>query len=458
MPWYHRGMRLKQFCWGASAGFLFSIAIPAVAHPLDVAYLDFGKTTDGQLTLTAAVHPYQAFELVRDTSVVRFELAKLQKNGDLISAYVQDHVRVTRGGAPCEWQAGSANTPPTEIEAIGDGVTVAGELACQSDASDVLVESTIFLDGFPSQTTVLRLDLPDGFADRVTLDRSHRTGSVDVHNLFVIGGATQDMSRASANRRPDAVLGSVAQRLLDPGIGWWGMISLLFAACVIGALHALGPGHGKSLLAAMLVGERATFRHLLGLGTVMTVTHVSDVFFMALVAGAVSAILPPTQLLNILQAISAVGLIGFGLYGIVRSWIRFRLIQNNPEFGDEEEAHIRAHALGMPHAHGAAEASYRRALWMGFIGSLAPCPTAWAVFLGTVSAGRAGVGVALLVAFTLGLYATIMFVGVLLLKSRAFALRHTPARVTYALPILSSVLVTALGVAFLIRLVFSVKI
>ena len=429
--------------------------------------MDFAKTANNQLSLTVAVHPYQAYEIVRAGSTARFDLEALKKNGDLISAYIQDRMSVSRGGKPCTWDAGSAITPPTEIEALGDGVTVSGALTCASDVMTIDARSDVFVEEFPTQTTIMRLQLPDGFADRATMDKSNKSASIDLTELYaatstdVNATSTILMSRA---RRPDAPEAEIAMKFLDPGIGWWGAIGVLFAAIAVGALHAMGPGHGKSLLAATLVGERATVRNVLALGTVMTVTHVADVFLLSIAAGVISAVLPPTQLLNILQVVSAIGLVGFGLWNLRRAIIQYRLTKNSFSFATSDDAHRRAHELGMPHTHGQEHVhehghhhhekkSFRSVLWMGFIGSLAPCPTAWAIFMATLSVGRAGAGLLLLIAFTIGLYGTILTVGILLVTSQAFAAKRTPARITYALPIVSALIVTGLGVGFLVNLV-----
>jgi ABC-type nickel/cobalt efflux system permease component RcnA len=85
------------------------------------------------------------------------------------------------------------------------------------------------------------------------------------------------------------------------------------------------------------------------------------------------------------------------------------------------------------------------------VGSLAPCPTAWAIFAATLSVGRLAVGVLLLVAFTIGLHITILAVGVLLVISKKYALRRTSIRLTYALPIISACVIVGLGSALLIR-------
>jgi nickel/cobalt exporter len=427
------------------------------------------------LTLTVAIHPYQAFELVRGGTVERFDLEKLRSSGDLVSAYVQNHVSVAHDGGACSWDADSAHTPPTEIEAVGDGVTISGPLHCPSfelraPSSLLSLTSDIFLDGFPSQTNIVRLDLPDGYADRATMDARSRSVDVDVSPLSATTSATDTLSHPA--RRPDAPYAELAKRILDPGIGIIGLVSLLASAFVIGMLHALGPGHGKSLMAATLVGQRATFRRVFALGTVMTVTHVSDVFILAILASSISAVLPPTALLQTIQLISAFGLIVFGILNLWRAIIRYRQVASDQMSGALDDAHRRAHELGLPHAHEHAhehgghghgtrisnlesrnDPNFKRVLWLGFIGSLAPCPTAWAVFMATLAVGRPGAGFAILVAFSLGLYTTILLIGSLFVTSTAFALRHTPARLTYVLPVISALCIVLLGIMLSVRLV-----
>src|SRR4029079_3880638 len=52
-----------------------------------------------------------------------------------------------------------------------------------------------------------------------------------------------------------------------------GMAMLLLLAALFGAAHALTPGHGKTMVAAYLIGERGTARHAVVLGLVTTITH-----------------------------------------------------------------------------------------------------------------------------------------------------------------------------------------
>src|SRR5207247_125084 len=75
----------------------------------------------------------------------------------------------------------------------------------------------------------------------------------------------------TSHQAGDRALGEVATTeahgllhlLLDPARGFW---LLLLLAAGFGAIHALTPGHGKTLVAAYLVGERGTLWHAVLLG------------------------------------------------------------------------------------------------------------------------------------------------------------------------------------------------
>src|SRR2546421_3084452 len=112
----------------------------------------------------------------------------------------------------------------------------------------------------------------------------------------------------------------------------------LVIALFWGAAHALSPGHGKSIIAAYLVGSRGTARHAVLLGLTVTVTHTVGVFALGLVTLALSAFLVPEQLYPWLNLVSALLVVGVGL-GVLRWRLR-------------DWRHGRAHARGRDHSHG----------------------------------------------------------------------------------------------------------
>jgi ABC-type nickel/cobalt efflux system permease component RcnA len=70
----------------------------------------------------------------------------------------------------------------------------------------------------------------------------------------------------------------IAVHTLTPGIALLGLLLAGF----LGAVHALSPGHGKTVVGAYLVGSRGTPRHAAFLGLTVTVTHTAGVFALGL--------------------------------------------------------------------------------------------------------------------------------------------------------------------------------
>ena len=68
-----------------------------------------------------------------------------------------------------------------------------------------------------------------------------------------------------------------------------------------GAAHALSPGHGKSIVAAYLVGSRGTPRHAVFLGLTVTVTHTIGVFALGLITLSLSAVHRPRPALPVAE-------------------------------------------------------------------------------------------------------------------------------------------------------------
>ena len=83
-------------------------------------------------------------------------------------------------------------------------------------------------------------------------------------------------------------------------------------AFALGAGHALTPGHGKTLMAAYLVGTKGTPIHAVGLGLSITVSHTIGILVIAgLVVGA-QGLLPPDVVVRAAPAVAAVTIAGLG--------------------------------------------------------------------------------------------------------------------------------------------------
>jgi len=195
-------------------------------------------------------------------------------------------------------------------------------------------------------------------------------------------------------------------------------------AFVLGAMHALSPGHGKTLVAAYLVGNRGTARHALFLGAVVTLTHTAGVFLLGIVTLFLSGYVVPERLYPWMGFISGLTILGIGI----------KLFQQR---------------LGKFAAHHHHHDLSRRSLFaMGLSGGIVPCPSALVVLLSAIALHRIQAGLLFIVAFSLGLASVLVAIGVLVVRAGQWLSRFDSHRGTLQLlPIASAVLVTIIGCA-----------
>ncbi len=87
------------------------------------------------------------------------------------------------------------------------------------------------------------------------------------------------------------------------------------------------PGHGKTIVAAYLVGASGKFYHAIALGTIVTLTHTGSVFALGLATLAASSYLMPSNIFPLLEIISGllIVILGIGLLiPRIRDWLKKR--------------------------------------------------------------------------------------------------------------------------------------
>ena len=220
------------------------------------------------------------------------------------------------------------------------------------------------------------------------------------------------------------------------------LLSLL-VAMFWGAAHAFSPGHGKSIVAAYLVGSRGTARHAALLGLTVTVTHTIGVFALGLVTLSLSAFVVPDHLYPWLNLVSALLIVAVGL-----SVLRWRLREWR-----RRTAHDHHHHHDHDHDHGNDQAlSTRRLLGVGISGGIVPCPTALVVLLAAISLHRVGYGLILILAFSAGLAAAMTGIGLVAVTAkRAFEHVDFNGGLIRLLPAISALVVLGLGLAMTVR-------
>lgn len=246
----------------------------------------------------------------------------------------------------------------------------------------------------------------------------------------------------------------------------------LLVAAALGALHAFSPGHGKTVVGAYLVGSRGTPRHAAFLGLTVTITHTAGVFALGLVTLFASQYVVPERLFPILSFVSGgiVAAIGFSLF--VR---RLRAARRQPRVHDHTHDHDHTHHAhphnhvhhehvhGHPHRHShggrshshlppgtdGTPVTWRNLLALGISGGLLPCPSALVVLLSAIALHRVGYGLLLVVAFSIGLAATLTAIGLAFVYAGGFVKRSRLGAIdnplVRLLPVVSAFVIMCIG-------------
>lgn len=236
--------------------------------------------------------------------------------------------------------------------------------------------------------------------------------------------------------------------------GFWVLLSAAFIAAGLGALHALEPGHGKTLVAAYLVGSRGKARHAVLLGLVVTAAHTAGVYLLGAIALYASHYIVPEQLYPWLGAISGCTVAGLGAV----IFLRHLTGETGEHLHDSAEQHSHWFTTifrkpqvenSKPREPGRPDApvSLGQLCALGITGGIVPCPAALVVLLSAFSLHRIGFGLFLITAFSLGLAAVLVVVGLGMVYAKQFLGRVKPSAAWQRyLPLLSSAFMVVLGI------------
>lgn len=248
--------------------------------------------------------------------------------------------------------------------------------------------------------------------------------------------------------------------------GFWFLLTAAFIAAGLGAFHALEPGHGKTIVAAYLVGSQGTALHACMLGLIVTASHTAGVYLLGAVTLYASRYILPERLYPWLGAFSGLTIAGLGIYLF---WQRWR--GKNTHGHSHPHTHSHSHSHSHPHSHAHDHAhphehhhhhdhphvhgsvSKRQLLALGITGGIVPCPAALVVLLSAVALHRIAFGLFLILAFSIGLAAVLIAIGLLMVYARRFmaGVSGEGRVITRWLPITSSVFITVLGFAIAFR-------
>jgi ABC-type nickel/cobalt efflux system permease component RcnA len=276
-------------------------------------------------------------------------------------------------------------------------------------------------------------------------------------------------------RRTRNLVDAISSPTLEPRVAFL----TLLGALLLGAVHALSPGHGKTIVGAYLIGSRGTPRHAVFLGLTVTITHTLGVFALGFATLYASRFIVPERLFPVLSLISALLVLGMGITLLIRRGRSARAALTVASAGfptfhplapmsslpgtrrnfvlapnaQHIDSTLHSHGGGPLHSHlppGATgeKITWRSLLALGISGGLVPCPSAMILLLAAVALNKTAYGMLLVAAFSVGLAITLTLVGLAFLYARnRFTRPGTGSRWTQLMPVLSAATITLLGVA-----------
>src|SRR5262245_2319275 len=260
-------------------------------------------------------------------------------------------------------------------------------------------------------------------------------------------GRGEDGATAIAPRGLDRLSVAYTELVSRHKLTLWFGAAALVAALLLGGLHAIAPGHGKTIMAAYLVSAQGTARQAATIGLTVAATHTVGVIGLAALLTVASV--APERIYPWLGALSGALLLAVGAMLLVTAVRRGAAGHHGHRHahpaGHHHDHHHDHHGHRTGGEHGRQEHGSlprrRTLIGMGVIGGLVPSPSALLVLLGGIALGRPWFGFLLVVAYGLGLAATLTGIGLALARGAALLrAAHATNRMARLLPKMAATL------------------
>jgi nickel/cobalt exporter len=289
-------------------------------------------------------------------------------------------------------------------------------------------------------------------APRPTPSSRMAASSVTSNSVRVETPGRAEPLRLQANQQ-QTPRSAFTELIAAPRLGLRVVLLALVVAASLGAFHALEPGHGKTVVAAYLVGSRGTAWHALVLGLIVTASHTAGVYLLGAVTLYASHYVVPERLYPWLGLVSGLTIAALGFVLFLR---RYAGGASHPHHHDHDGHHASAghshHHHHHAHGHHGGEGpegpvSVRALVALGVTGGIVPCPAALVVLLSAVALRRVGFGLVLIMAFSVGLAAVLIGIGLLMVYARRFMSRFQGEGplITRWLPLTSAAVIALSG-------------
>jgi nickel/cobalt exporter len=262
----------------------------------------------------------------------------------------------------------------------------------------------------------------------------------------------------------DFVKEALYRQELDPAF----LALILGVAFVLGAIHALGPGHGKSLMAAYLVGARGRIQDAVILSLSITFSHIASVIIIGFVAFLLMDVFWSEKMSLWLGIVSGILITIIGIWLFIqrlRVWqlkrnyslypVRSSGEKNSAENNHDHHHPSSAHYSLHRHSHSSYDPNI--SIWsnisLGISGGIVPCPKALVILLLAISLQRIGLGIFIISAFSLGMAMVLVGIGIILVKASHLLKNRFRSPRIQIIPLLGSIIIIILGFIVTIRTV-----
>jgi ABC-type nickel/cobalt efflux system permease component RcnA len=322
-----------------------------------------------------------------------------------------------------------------EITAVGeDGEAIAGSNVPTDSVSDALRSYPQDLLSSPLRVTSMHASFAPG----------------------VSVGATGENDSVADAVRPGVDTSPFASLVDNQGIVL--VLAGLALALAFGAWHALLPGHGKTLMAAYMVGSETKVRQAVAVGSAVAIMHTASVLSLGLLVVTLERTFRPESLypwLGLLSGVVAIGLGAYLLIGRLTAWSNAHRTRAHEHEHDAADGHVHGHPHADGHVHGLPEGiplTSRRGMFaLALAGGILPSPSALIVMLGAINAHRVGYGIGLILAFSAGLAIALIVVSLGALRARAAMASRLSSFWGRLVPVLSAGAIVAVGLYLAVR-------
>lgn len=198
---------------------------------------------------------------------------------------------------------------------------------------------------------------------------------------------------------------------------------------VLGAIHALEPGHGKTALVVYMLGGRRSFWHPVVMGLSTAISHSLSLFAIAFAVHLVSHLVTgdhhhETQVAGVLQWISAALVVCVGLYLLLQATRgRQHWCCNHGHHSPEHHEgashgacchHVSHVSLTVEPAKAPRPSSFKTTALLGLAVGLLPCPSALAAYFAGLSSGHPMTAYLIIAVFAAGIACSLTAVGLTL--------------------------------------------